>query len=765
MRKYVLLTLLTFFPCAAHAATEAYSTFITNTTTVGGTVPTSGLIAVTTGGHTYSAQASQFGGSPPGAQGNIPVNGGAGLYAAQNDFYAAGYGAVCDGGIIPMGITTTTGSPNIGLIGTLSFPEQWGLAAGDTIVLSNPSQINTGVNPTTNQILSVVSATSTTAVLSGNVTFTSASYQYASARYYKTVNTTALQNSINAAYATGQGGKVVLPTGGCATANLTYPYPGVSLFGAGPQTSILILANNSNSDLLTGYQFSLLTGTGDSGGSTGWVMEDLGLDGNKGANTGTNIGQPTGTGDLLRFYGADFYWNRVGFSNAASDAIYSEWNSGAGDPLNSQFSLNARPEHLQFVNNNGWAWVYNGPHDGHISNIDITNCGAGGIIQYGFNELITNANGGPLSIDSLHSYQCSGTGFDLSLGSSTAVTNSQPEGTVLLRNFDFPLVNNDIGTLQLGATTTSSVTYAIEAVNNRINTVVNNSGTGFNDSWTGGYIGTLTQNSVYNPWFAFGVQHGYHTSNGPFFNGVSLDPNAAESVQVLRPCCGNKINGQNLTLSAGGGYLAEGNKNGGNLILSSGLSTGSGTSQIVFNVFAATTSGTTDNAATQAMTLSSTGNLGIGPTSPTDRLDVSGGLGLTATSAVVPTNGQYLPAVNTLSLTTSGATRISVNNVGHEILAGTAPSVLTGCGTASTAVGTDNSGAVTMGTTPSGSCVVTFANSWTNPPDGCECTDNTTSSQGCRALGISTTSVALSATTTPFTAADKVSYRCYSHQF
>ena len=150
-----------------------------------------------------------------------------------------------------------------------------------------------------------------------------------------------------------------------------------------------------------------------------------------------------------------------------------------------------------------------------------------------------------------------------------------------------------------------------------------------------------------------------------------------------------------------------------------------------------------------------------------DAVDLAGGafglLGTTTTD--IPLNGVYSPSANELDLTTSGAVNWAVNNVGHLIIKGSVPSAGAGCGTSPIIAGTDNAGVVTMGSTPSGSCPVTFANAWTNAPDGCDCTDNTTSSQGCRALSITTTSFALSATTSPFTGADKISYRCHSHQF
>ncbi len=52
--------------------------------------------------------------------------------------------------------------------------------------------------------------------------------------------------------------------------------------------------------------------------------------------------------------------------------------------------------------------------------------------------------------------------------------------------------------------------------------------------------------------------------------------------------------------------------------------------------------------------------------SPSDLLDVAGGLGLTATTATVPVNGAYLPSANTLVLTTSGGQSFLVNSSGND---------------------------------------------------------------------------------------------------
>ena len=102
---------------------------------------------------------------------------------------------------------------------------------------------------------------------------------------------------------------------------------------------------------------------------------------------------------------------------------------------------------------------------------------------------------------------------------------------------------------------------------------------------------------------------------------LALGGDAARSIGMERH---TTAAGLNLTLLAGGALAGGVNLNGGNLLLRSGISTGTGQSRIEFGVYNGVAAPTTDNALTTAMVILGDGNVGIGTPGPSSILHVSG---------------------------------------------------------------------------------------------------------------------------------------------
>jgi hypothetical protein len=117
---------------------------------------------------------------------------------------------------------------------------------------------------------------------------------------------------------------------------------------------------------------------------------------------------------------------------------------------------------------------------------------------------------------------------------------------------------------------------------------------------------------------------------------LSFGGNNARSIIMERRAA--NAPGLNFTITASGAFAGGTNYAGGNLVLSSGISTGTGTSAINFQTATAGSAGTTDNTPTTKMTLTGSGDLGIGVTAPTSKLQVVG-LPVYADDAAAGTGG------------------------------------------------------------------------------------------------------------------------------
>lgn len=114
-------------------------------------------------------------------------------------------------------------------------------------------------------------------------------------------------------------------------------------------------------------------------------------------------------------------------------------------------------------------------------------------------------------------------------------------------------------------------------------------------------------------------------------DALSIGGQSAQAVRVQRELSAATA-GQNLTVQAGGAISVGTNLSGGNLVLSSGISTGTGTSAILMKVFPAGSSGTTDNTAATALTISGNKAVSYQGTNPTLTCGTSPSVDSNATS-------------------------------------------------------------------------------------------------------------------------------------
>lgn len=104
---------------------------------------------------------------------------------------------------------------------------------------------------------------------------------------------------------------------------------------------------------------------------------------------------------------------------------------------------------------------------------------------------------------------------------------------------------------------------------------------------------------------------------------IQIVGTSAQTISQQRNPTSNTA-GQNLTLDAGGANTGATNKNGGNLILKSGISTGSGTSDVSIFASPGSAGSTSDNTRIEYITIKGgTGYVGVGVTSPNNTIQVA----------------------------------------------------------------------------------------------------------------------------------------------
>ena len=211
-----------------------------------------------------------------------------------------------------------------------------------------------------------------------------------------------------------------------------------------------------------------------------------------------------------------------------------------------------------------------------------------------------------------------------------------------------------------------------------------NGGTGSSITFTQGSVifagagGALSQDNGNFYWNDGSVRLGLGTSSPTY--DLSFGGGSAREIWVER----GAATGNNLTVQAGGGLSGGSNENGGNLVLASGITTGTGTSNVQFSLYpAALSTNTTDNAALTALTVSATGlsgttavttlqaNAGAGSNQNGGALTIASGVSTgTGTSSI---NFNVYGATGSSSTPNSPTTAVTIASTGRVGIGTTSP--------------------------------------------------------------------------------------------
>jgi hypothetical protein len=165
-----------------------------------------------------------------------------------------------------------------------------------------------------------------------------------------TEDTTAIMAAITAVAAAG--GVVYFPPGTYITQTLTLP-SNVQLLGAGHDFSKLKLKAGTNAAVIQSTGFAGLTGGGTSGGTHGFAVNHLDVDGNKANNPSGGFG--------VQLYGYGFELVGLRVHDCQYDGIYSEWGTAGGSIAPHDMMATVIDVQSHDNGRDGISW--NGPHD------------------------------------------------------------------------------------------------------------------------------------------------------------------------------------------------------------------------------------------------------------------------------------------------------------------------------------------------------------------------------------------------------------------
>jgi hypothetical protein len=173
-------------------------------------------------------------------------------------------------------------------------------------------------------------------------------------------------------------------------------------------------------------------------------------------------------------------------------------------------------------------------------------------------------------------------------------------------------------------------------------------------------------------------------------NAINIAGQTAQTIGMVRETTAS-TGGNTLTLQAGGGTSGGTNLSGGNLLLSSGISTGTQTSNILFDIYSAGSTGTTDDTQVTMLTLSGTGSASTGQGTLATTLQATAGSGTdenggsltlasgistgTGTSNIIfniykaagSSNGSNNGATTAVTITNTGAVNIASAALGLQL--------------------------------------------------------------------------------------------------
>lgn len=319
----------------------------------------------------------------------------------SNTFDVRNYGAKCDGRELT-DVTASAGSPDI-TSATYSF------TADDVGSYVDITSLQSGIVVATSQIVSVAAGVAT---MADNALFNGSNRRLV---MYKTDDTTAINNAINAVSA--KGGRLKFPSGYCAATAITLKRL-VILKGEGRHSTVLYQIRGSNTTLLKSENFDALTGTGLNYGPNGtfngtlsdsrvpsWFgVEDIALDGNRSRQT---------SGSCAKWYGNAQISYRALYMHCFE---YGRWTEASGGYAYIQYDWKASEEgyfYDDFMRDIGKdAWVMRGPHDSSVSKFLAYDWGHSGTGYYAIrNESVGALYNGSSHWDDIHAYTSAGGDF------------------------------------------------------------------------------------------------------------------------------------------------------------------------------------------------------------------------------------------------------------------------------------------------------------------------------------------------------------------